>query len=82
MILNQALDITSLTFTNVPTDGGCVLTIFRVKDNTGTARAISGYDAAITWIGGTPTLSQAANGVTAITLVGDGAGTLYGTSLS
>jgi hypothetical protein len=59
ILLNQAVDITTLTLTNPPsTTKAYIVTITRVKDATGTARVISNLGALATWPGGVPTLTQ------------------------
>lgn len=76
--LNQDVNITTLTFSNVPA-GSFILSIRRVKDNTATARTIT-WPASVKWPGGTaPTLSSTANAIDEIAL--KYAGTTYtGTS--
>lgn len=67
MTLNQAVDITTLTFSNVPAGAG-VLSIRRVKDATTTARTIA-WPASVKWPGGTaPTLSSTASATDEISL--------------
>jgi hypothetical protein len=59
ILLNQAVDITSLVFTNAPSSTATYfVTITRVKDATGTARAISNLSSIATWAGGTPSPTQ------------------------
>ncbi len=59
ILLNQAVDITTLAFINPPSaTKAYVVSITRVKDATGTARAISNLAALATWPGGVPTLTQ------------------------
>jgi len=57
--LTQAVTISTLSFTNVPATGNAfALTIRRVKDATGTARAIT-WPASVEWASGAaPTLTQ------------------------
>ena len=69
IFLSQAADITSLTFTNLPSSGEmAIFSIERHKDATGTARAIT-WPSAIKWPGGiAPTLTQTSAGWDEITL--------------
>lgn len=63
ILLNQAVNITTLDLTGAPTDGSCAtLTIHRVKDSSGTARTIA-WPSSVQWPGGTaPTLTATASG--------------------
>jgi hypothetical protein len=81
VLLNQATAITSLTFTNLAASGTAMfITIQRVKDATGTSRAIT-WPASIKWPGGVPpTLTQTTGAVDIFGLRGrDGGTTWYGT---
>ena len=71
--LDQAVNITSLVFTNAPTTGAYVISIRRVKDATGTARTIT-WPAAWKWPGGVaPTLTQTSGAIDEISVkVDDG----------
>ena len=62
ILLNQAVDITTLSFINPPSaTRAYFVSITRVKDATGTARAISNLALIATWPGGAPTLTQTAS---------------------
>lgn len=69
VLLAQAVDITSLVFTNFGASGEtATMTIVRTKDNSATARTIAW--GSVLFPGGTaPTLTQTANAVDVITLV-------------
>lgn len=69
VLLAQAVDITSLVFTNFGSAGqAATMTIVRTKDNSATARTIAW--GSVLFPGGTdPTLTQTANAVDVITLV-------------
>ena len=79
--LTQAVSITTLAFSNVPTSGrACTVTIVRTKDATGTARTIA-WPASVKWSGGAPTLTSTASCVDIIQLVThDGGTTWYATA--
>lgn len=80
VLLNQAVAITSLTFTNLSASGKAMfLTIQRVKDATGTSRAIT-WPASVKWPGGVaPVLTQTTGAVDIIALRSrDGGTTWYG----
>lgn len=65
--LNQAVDITTLTFSNVPA-GSFVLSIRRVKDASATARLIT-WPASVKWpSGAAPTLTQTTGAIDEIAL--------------
>ena len=69
--LEQGVNIGTLTFTNTPSEGACVVVIRRVKDNSGTARTIT-WPASVKWPGGVaPTLSSTANAIDMISLAYD-----------
>lgn len=77
VVVNQSAAITDVTFSNVPAGQAVTVTIERVKDNSGTSRAIT-WPAAILFPGGVdPTLTQTANGRDAITLVTRDGGTSW-----
>lgn len=81
--LAHGTNITTLAFTNVPADGNAyVLTINRIKDNSGTARSIT-WPASVLFPGGTdPTLTQTANAFDIIILkTNDGGVTWAGSYL-
>ena len=74
--LTQAVSITTLAFSNVPS-GAAVLTIRRTKDATGTARTIA-WPASVKWAGGTaPTLTSTASAVDVISLLTLNGGTTW-----
>lgn len=65
--LDQAVSITTLTFSNVPAGAG-VLSIRRVKDATATARTIA-WPASVKWPGGVaPTLTSTSGAIDEIAL--------------
>lgn len=75
--LAQAVSITTLAFSNVPTTGKAVtITIVRTKDATGTARTIA-WPASVKWSGGAPTLTSTASCIDIIQLVTIDGGTTY-----
>jgi hypothetical protein len=74
--LAQAVNITTLAFSNVPT-GGVVVTIRRTKDASGTARTIA-WPASVKWASGTaPTLTSTASCVDIISLLSLDGGTTW-----
>lgn len=76
IILNQAVNITSLAFTTIPA-GAVVVTIRRVKDASGTARTIA-WPAAVKWSGGVaPTLTSTSGAVDIISLLTMDMGTTW-----
>ena len=69
ILLNQAVDITTLAFTNPPsTVDAYIVSITRVKDATGTARAITNLSSVATFPGGVPTLTQTASAIDVIAM--------------
>ncbi len=61
--LNQAVNIDTLAFTNIPAAGAFVLSIRRVKDASATARTIA-WPASVKWPGGAaPTLTSLSGAV-------------------
>ncbi len=69
ILLNQAVDITTLAFTNPPSAvDAYIVSITRVKDATGTARAITNLSSVATFPGGVPTLTQTANCIDVLAL--------------
>lgn len=78
IVLTQDTNITTLAFSNVPAAGlAATLTIKRVKDATGTARAIT-WPASVKWPGGVaPTLSSTSGAIDIITLLTEDGGTTW-----
>lgn len=74
--LAQAVDITTLSFSNAPA-GAFVVTIRRTKDASGMARTIA-WPASVNWAGGTaPTLTSTASAVDIISLLSIDGGVTY-----
>ena len=78
VVLTQAVDITTLTFTNLPAAGQtAIFTIRRVKDATGTSRAWT-WPVAIKWPGGVaPTLTQTTGGRDVFSLLTEDGGVTW-----
>lgn len=75
--LSQAVSITTLAFSNVPTSGKtATVTLIRTKDATATARPIT-WPASVKWSGGAPTLTSTASCVDIIQLVTHNGGTTW-----
>jgi hypothetical protein len=69
ILLNQAVDITTLAFTNPPSaTAAYIVSITRVKDATGTARAITNLSSIATFPGGVPTLTQTTGAIDVLSL--------------
>lgn len=69
ILLNQAVTITTLAFTNPPsTTAAYIVSITRVKDATGTARAITNLATLATFPGGVPTLTQTTGAIDELAL--------------
>lgn len=69
ILLNHGVDITTLAFTNPPsTTAAYIVSITRVKDASGTARAISNLSSVATFPGGVPTLTQTTGAIDVLAL--------------